>query len=53
MALSLKIQLIQVRKTLDWDWGGEGGAILRAQQKKDFGVIPYFLVIADYEKASL
>ena len=31
--------------------GGEGGAILRAHQKKDFCTIPYFLVIADYEKA--
>jgi hypothetical protein len=30
--------------------GGEGGAILRAQQKKDFGAIPYFLVIADTRK---
>jgi hypothetical protein len=27
--------------------GGEGGAILRAHQKKYFGAIPYFLVIAD------
>ncbi len=33
--------------------GGKEGAILRAQQKKGFGVIPYFLVIADYEKAFL
>jgi hypothetical protein len=32
---------------------GKGGAILRAQQNKDFGAIPYFLVIADYEKAFL
>ena len=40
-----------VRKTLDW--GKKGGAILRAHQKKDFGAIPYFLVIADYEKAVL
>ena len=35
------------------DWGGEGVAILRAQQQKDFCVIPYFLLIADYEKAFL
>jgi hypothetical protein len=27
--------------------GGEGGAILRAHQKKYFGAIPYILVIAD------
>ena len=36
-----------------WIGGGKGGAILRAQQNKDFGAIPYFLVIADYEKAFL
>ena len=39
-------------KTLDF-FGGKGGAILRAHQKKDFGAIPYFLVIVDYEKAFL
>ncbi len=29
--------------------GEKRGAILRAHQKKDFGAIPYFLVIANYE----
>ena len=33
--------------------GGKGGIIPRAQQKKDFGAIPYFLVIADYDKVIL
>jgi hypothetical protein len=33
--------------------GNKEGAILRAHQKTDFGAIPYFLVIADYEKAFL
>ena len=32
--------------------GKNGGAILRPQ-KKDFGAIPYILVIADYKKAIL
>jgi hypothetical protein len=27
--------------------GGKGGAILRVHTNKDFGKIPYFLVIAD------
>ncbi len=27
--------------------GKKGGAILRAQQKKDFGTIPYYLEIAE------
>jgi hypothetical protein len=34
------------------DWKKRGGNIEGAP-KKDFGAIPYFLVIADYEKAFL
>jgi hypothetical protein len=30
-----------------------GSIILRAHKKKEFGAIPNFLVIADYEKAFL
>ena len=37
----------------DTGLGGGRGAILRAHQKKDFGAIPYFLVITNYEKAFL
>ena len=35
------------------DWGEKGGAILRAHKKKDFGAIPFVLVIAVYKKAFL
>ena len=37
----------------DTGLGKKGGGILRSHQKKFFGTIPYFLVIADYEKAFL
>jgi len=30
---------------------GGGGGNTEVEQKKDFGAIPYFLVITDYEKA--
>jgi hypothetical protein len=33
--------------------GGEGGAILRAHPKKDFGVISYFLEVANVGEAYL
>ncbi len=36
----------------DTGLGEKGGAILRCT-KKDFGAIPFFLVIADYKKAFL
>ena len=36
----------------DTGLGGEGGAI-EGTTNKAFGAIPYFLVIADYEKAFL
>jgi len=33
--------------------GKKGGGNIEGSPKKDFGAIPYFLVIADYEKAVL
>ena len=38
-------------KTLDWR--GKGGGNTKGASKKDVGVIPYFVVIVDYEKAFL
>jgi hypothetical protein len=34
-----------------WSGGGERGGNTEGAPKKDFGTIPYFLVIADYKKA--
>ena len=37
----------------DTGLGNKGGGNTEGAQKKDFGTIPYFLVIADCEKAFL
>jgi hypothetical protein len=43
--------VFSVRK--HWIGGEKGGGNTEGAPKKDFGAIPYFLVIADYEKAFL
>ena len=40
-------------KTLDWREKGGSNCNTEDAPKKDFGAIPYFLVIADYKKAFL